>query len=35
MIQFYYLRLYLGNETVLFSPVKVRMDKGWANFFEF
>ena len=35
MIQLCYLRLYLGNETVLFSPVMVRMDKGWANFFEF
>lgn len=35
MIQFYYLRLYLGNETVLFSPVIVRIDKGWANFFKF
>ena len=28
MIQFYYLRLYLGDETVLFSPVMVRIDKG-------
>ena len=35
MIQFYYLRLYLGNETVLFSPVMVRIDKGWASFFKF
>ena len=35
MIKFCHLRLYLGDETVLFSPVMVRMDKGWANFFEF
>ena len=35
MIQFCHLRLYLGDETVLFSPVMVRIDKGWANFFEF
>ena len=34
-IQLYYLRLYLGNETVLFSPVMVTIDKGWANFFKF
>ena len=35
MIKFCHLRLYLGNETVLFSPVMVKMDKGWANFFKF
>ena len=35
MIQFCYLRLYLGNEIVLFSPVMVRIDKGWANVFKF
>ena len=35
MIQFYYLTLYLGNETVLLRPVMVRIDKGWANFFKF
>ena len=35
MIQFYYLRLYLGNETVSLRPVMVRIDKGWANFFKF
>ena len=34
-IHLYYLRLYLGNETVLFSPVMVTIDKGWANFFKF
>ena len=34
-IQLYYLRLYLGNETVLFSPVMVTINKGWANFFKF
>lgn len=35
MIQFYYLRLYFGNETVFLRPVMVRIDKGWANFFKF